>query len=337
MILDIIEQEDTRFATIVQSPGTALIGDKLKDEVLSKGLDDKTLVIDSSFMSEKFSTGFDTTLVKMAEKIVKPHTRNPRSVNIVGLPFTTRGYFAFLEELRGCLASMGVEVVAAVGAGCTLDDFGRSSSAELNICIFPEYCHGLSEFYEQRFGIPTMISDGGAPVGYFAMRRFIGLIAERLAVVPSPALSTLDRDEFLIRTAMSSSSGMATRMNYRTFSVRGESSLVYPLCDFLIRYLRMVPNQISITEHDEMFDDRIADLMQKMDCRPIDDDDFGTVFSNVIFGPGTFVRMCEDHGMCDVGIDISLPARDLIDIAPKSVMGVDGLHMLLDTILNARP
>ena len=337
MILDILEQDETEFATIVQSPGAALIGDKLKDEVLDKGLDRKTLVIDSSFMSEKFSLGFDSVLTKIAEKLAEPSEKKKRmTANIIGLPFTSRGYARLLKELRHVLSSMGIEVVAAIGAGCSIEEFRRSSSAEYNICIHPEYCRMLSRHYENVHGIPTIVSDMGAPVGYYSMRAFIANIAERFGADPSQALRDLSEDEEDVRMTMESSVGQADYLNYKTFSIEGESSTVFPLADFLIRFLKMYPKSIKVTESDPDFERRIQMMLEKIGCPEALEKEFGSEYTNILFGPGSFVELLEKQGSCAAGIDISMPSRDQIDIAPKSVMGLEGLHQMLDKILNAR-
>jgi len=336
MILDIIEQDETRFATIVQSPGASLIGDKLKDEVIEKGLDGKTLVMDRSFMSEKFSLGFDYTLTKMAEKIVKPADKRPKTVNIIGLPFTSRGYYNLVREIKKVLGSLGIEVIAAVGAGCSLDELKNSSAAEYNICIHPEYCKILSQFYQDVYGIPTIVNELGAPIGYRSMKSFIGTICERMDVDPSKVLEELDEDDHFVRNTMASAFGAADFLNYKTFSVKGESSVVYPLIDFLVRYLKMVPSSVCLTEKDPMFEEKIVSMLDKLGCSDALSKPFGKGYTNVMFGPGSFVKLCEYQDKCAIGVDISLPSYDMIDLYPKSIMGLEGLHIMLDRIMNAR-
>ncbi len=336
MILDILEQDETRFATIVQSPGTSLIGDKLKDEVIGKGLDDKTLVMDMSFMSEKFSLGFDVTLTKMAEKIVKPAEKRKGAVNIIGLPFTSRGYYSLVKEMKRVLSMVGIEVIAAVGAGCSLEEFRNSSAAECNVCIHPEYCRTLSGFYSDVYGIPTVFNSLGAPIGYRSMRSFIETVCAKMGKDPSPALKELEEDDHFVRNTMSSAFGAADFLNYKTFAVKGESSVVYPLIDFLARYLKMVPSSVCITEPDPAFDPMIREALEKLGCSKALEEPFGEGYVNVMFGPGSFVKLCECQGRCAIGIDTSLPSYDMIDLYPKSIMGLDGLHVMLDRIMNAR-
>ncbi|MBO4797997.1 MAG: hypothetical protein J5494_04400 [Candidatus Methanomethylophilaceae archaeon] len=335
-VLKILESENTGFATILQSPGASLIGDKLRDEVLRQGLDYKTAVMETSFMSESFSAGFDSTLAKMAGKIVKPCAKRKNTVNIIGLPFTARGYYELLRELRYVLKRMGIEVVAAIGCGCTLDEFRRSSSAEFNIAIMPEYCPRLSDFFSEEYGIPTIRSEAGAPIGYYAMKSFVKAVAGSMDIDAGPVLDYLDEDRRMVDIAIGSSMNVGELLNYKTFSIEGESSVIYPLADFMIRFMKMVPESISITEADPYFEEKVREMLAKIGRTSALSEEFGKSYTNILFGAGSYVRLLQEQKRCGIGIDISLPSKDMIDIAPKSVMGLQGLHKMLDDILNSR-
>ena len=336
MVLDLLENEDTKFATIIQSPGASLIGDKLKDEVLYKGLDYKTVVLDTSFMSEKFSVGFDTTLTKIAEKIVRPAEKEKNTVNIIGLPFTSRGYYGYLKELTGLLESMGLKVIAAIGAGCTLDELRRSSAAEYNLCIYPEYCKEISGFYEDVYGIKTIRCPEGAPIGYYALASFIESIGKSFGIDVSRFIADLEHDRKIVDITIDSSMAVGELLNYKTFSIEGESSVIHPLMTFMIRFLKMVPQSIVITESDEEFVAKIKDLLERMGRSSALEEEFGKGYTNILFGPGAYVKLLESQGACGIGVDINLPSRDMIDISTKSILGLDGLHKMLDDVLNSR-
>ena len=336
MILDVLERDDTQFATIIQSPGASLIGDKLRDEVSAKGFDDKTLIMGSSFMSERFSVGYDSTLTAMAEKIVGPMEKVRGTVNIIGLPFTARGYYELQKELRAVLRRMGLEVTAVIGCGCTLDEFRRSSSAEFNICILPEYCERFSGYYEREFGIPTVKSPMGAPIGYRSMETFLRCVGEATGKNASPLMEELEEDRRIVDIALDSSMNVGELLRYKTFSIEGESSVVYPLMMFMMEFLRMVPHNIVLTEEDGFFVGRIRDVLSDLGCDDVLCGGFDDEYTNVMFGPGAYVKLLQSQDRCGVGVDISLPSRDMIDIAPKSVIGLDGLHRMLDEVLNSR-
>ena len=336
MVLDILEQDDTKFATIIQSPGASLIGDKLKDEVIGKGLDDTTLVLDTSFMSRDFSEGYDTTMTRIVSKLTAPGEKMKGTANIIGLPFTSRGYYRFLRELRSVLGVMGIEVIAAVGTSCTLDEIRKSAHAEYNICIMPEYCRNLADYYEKELGIPTVVCPMGAPIGFRAMESFVRAIGDSFDKSPERILPILEDEMEDLRITLRASLDVGEKLRYKTFSISGESSVVYPLCDFMIGYLRMVPLSIVLTEKDPVFEKKIQDLLRQVDCLPALSTEFAASYTNVLFGPGSYVKLLQAQGRCGIGVDISLPSQDMIDYSPKSIMGLEGFRIMLDGLLNSR-
>ena len=336
MVLEILERDDTKFATIIQSPGASLIGDKIKDEVLAKGLGDTTLVMDTSFMSQRFSEGYDTTLTRIVSKLVSPSEKRKGTANIIGLPFTTRGYHRFLRELRAVLSSMGIDVIAALGTSCTLEEMRRSSEAEFNICIMPEYCRKLSEYYEDVLGIPTVRPPMGAPIGFYSMESFVRSVGMAFDKEPDHLISIMDDEQEDLRIILRASLDVGEKLRYKTFSVMGESSVVYAIADFMIRYLRMIPQSIVLTEEDPVMKDRILEMLRQVGSVQALDNEFGEGYTNVLFGPGSYVKLLQAQGKCGFGVDIGLPSQDMIDYAPKSVMGLEGFRIMLDDILNSR-
>ena len=336
MVLDILEQDDTKFATIIQSPGASLIGDKLKDEVINKGLDDMTLVLDTSFMSKSFSEGYDTTIARIVSKLVKPGEKRKGTANIIGLPFTARGYHRFLRELKSVLGVMGIEVIAAVGTSCTLDELRESARAEYNIVIMPEYCRRLADYYEKELGIPAIVNPMGAPIGFRAMESFVRTVGDSFGMSAERILSILDHEMEDLRITLRASLDVGEKLRYKTFSVTGEPSVVYPLCDFMIGYLRMVPLSIALTEEDAEFEEKIENMLKQIDCSSALTTEFAATYTNVLFGPGSYVKLLQAQGRCGFGVDISLPSQDMIDYSPKSIMGLEGFRIMLDSLLNSR-
>ena len=238
-------------------------------------------------------------------------------------------------ELKEILSRMGLEVIAAIGAGCTLDEFRRSSEAEFCLCIFPEYCRRLSSFYEE-MGIKTIKSSAGAPFGYYSMEEFLKTVSGYTGKDASQILEDLKKDYLEIDMMKEASMNVGEAMYYKTFSVRGESSLIYPIIDFMARYFRMVPLSVEITESDPFFEGKIREILDRLGCISALENEFGSEYANIMFGPGSYVKLYEAQEKCGLGIDIALPSRDLIDVSPKSVLGLEGLHRVLDIILNSR-
>ena len=121
---------------------------------------------------------------------------------------------------------MGIEVLACVGAGCTVDELKESSAAEFNVSIFKEYCAETASEYEQ-FGIKTIFSE--TPIGFASTKSWIHNAAQFFGVNPTPALEILHAAEIRASRVLKArlTEGFVARC--ATFSVQVDSSLVLPL------------------------------------------------------------------------------------------------------------
>jgi len=249
LVIDILKSDNVQLSTFIESPAASLIGDSIIDEIQRSGMSEKAVIIPSSFMSKNFSEGFDSTLTMIAEKAVKPSdAKDPSKVNIVGLPFLMRGYEFLLDEIKDMLALMGLEVVTSLGSGSTIEELKASSTASFNIAVVPEYCERLSALYENSFGIPTIISPEGAPVGYKAVRAWYSKIAEATGKDVSPVMKAIDREESRARRIISNNANFAEYARYRTYSISAESSVILPLAKWLTSEFSTVPFSIECSE-----------------------------------------------------------------------------------------
>ena len=336
MILDILKSEDTKFAVVLESPGASLIGDKLQDEVISSGMSDKTAILGKCLMSESFGEGYDKTLCLIARKLTKKSEKRPMTVNLTGLPFISKGCFCLVKELHALLAAMGIEVIADIGISCSVEQMRESSQASANVCICPEYFSECGDYYEKELGIPTVRGPLGAPVGYDAIRAWVRAIAETLSCDPSPALKIIDDEEKEVFRYVSASLSIGEFVSYRTFSVLSEPSVALPLMTFIVKRLHLVPASIELCEHDADYEGQLESLLKKMGEEDVLKKEFGTEFSEVLFGPGSMCDYLLQKEMCSTAVDISIPSKDYMDIAPKSIMGLDGCRRIVEKILNTR-
>ena len=337
MILEILSSDDVRFATVIESPGAALIGDSLVDEVERSDVRDKALVVESSSISARFSVGFDSTLTKIVDKLTAGQIseHDPDTVNIIGLPFTQRGYEFVLQEMTQLLGMMGLRVRAAIGAGCTIDDIKGSMGSSYNIVVFPEYCKQLGEYYEQR-GIPQIVSEKGVPVGFDAIRAWYSNIGEKTGHDPSKVLDIIDSEEKRYRRLLDNSYVTVQYAYYRTFSISAESSLVLPLMKWLVKECKSTPVSIEFTEEDEKSVSEVDSLLQKMDWTESKGVPVDSVYVDYLFGQGSYGRLRKMRRECLEYFDVNVPNKDFFDLAPKSVLGIQGCRMMMDRLFNAR-
>ena len=336
MVLDILKSDETRFAVVLESPGASLIGDKLQDVISSSQFSGKTVCMEKCLMSETFGFGYDATLLQIAKKLTDKRKKKEMTVNLVGLPFLSKGCFPLVEELHKILESMGLEVIADIGVACTIDQIERSSEATANICICPEYFGRTGEFYEQEYGIPFVRGPLGAPVGYDAIRAWIEAVADATGCDPSKAMEMVEKEEYNVFRILKSTIGVSELSNYRTFSILSEPSIALPLMLFITRRLHLFPSSIQFLEHDQVYEKEIEDILTSVSSETVLNTGFGSEFSDVIFGPGSQSEYLLQNRMCSTSVDISVPSRGYLDIAPKSIIGLDGCRRIVESVLNNR-
>ncbi len=336
MILDILKSKDTKFAVVLESPGASLIGDKLQDEVMGSEMAEKTVIAGKCLMSETFGYGYDRTLCMIAKKLTKKSEKKRNLVNIVGIPYIAKGCFPLLKELHRLIESMGLEINADIGAACTIEQMRRSSEAVANVCICPEYFETTGDYYEKELDVPFVRGPEGAPVGYDAIRAWINEIAKVTGCDPAPALKIVDEDDEDVERIASASLSIGEFSNYYTFSILAEPSVALPLTKFLMKRMHIAPAAIELTESDDIYEKELKDLLRRTGTSDSLDKEFGSEFTEIIFGPGGMCEYLLQKRMCSTAFDISMPSKDYFDIAPKSIMGLDGCRRIVEKVLNTR-
>ncbi len=336
MVLDILKSDQTEFACILESPGASLIGDKLQDEVIQAGMADKVAILGKCMMSETFAAGYDAMLLKIAQRLAVKKDRKSKVVNLVGLPFISRGCFPLLRELHGLLGMMGITVNADIGMACTVQQMRDSGEAVANVCICPEYFGRTGEYYEKELGIPTVRGPLGAPIGYDAIRAWIKAVAEATGADPSPVMELIDAEETEVFRVVRSAMSLGEFMRFRLFSVMAESSVALPLVQFTVKKLRLMPLSVSVTEHDAQCETDLKDILGRIDASSALETEYGKEYSDILFGPGAYGDYLKETNMCGTSVDIALPAKERLDLAPKSIMGLDGCRRIVDYVMNSR-
>ena len=336
MILDLLKSKDTKFAVVLESPGASLIGDKLQDEVIGSDMADKTIIAGKCLMSESFGQGYDKTLCMIARKLTKKSETKKNKVNLGGIPYIAKGCFPLLKELHGLLRSMGLEVIADIGAACTIDQMRESSEAAANVCICPEYFAETGKYYEDELGVPFVRGPLGAPIGYDAIRAWISEIAKVTGCDPAPALKIIDDEDYDVKRYVDASLSVGEFANFLTFSLFAEPSVALPLTQFLMKRARVAPLAIELNEKDEIYEGQLKALLERTGTMDSLGKEFGSEFSEIMIGPGGMCEYMLQKGMCSTAVDISMPSKEYLDLAPKSIMGLDGCRRILEKVLNTR-
>lgn len=330
-VLAHVAEEDYGLVGVVPAPGVALIGDDIGRAVSGAGLGDRALVIEAGLSPEPLWRGYDRAasevVFRMCQKVEK---RRPGTANIIGLSITQKDWSTVAEELRHVLSLMGIETVCTLCAGCTTEEVERSSGAEVNVAVCPEYCEATARVYEDRFGIGT-VSAGEAPVGFGACERLVRAVAERTGRDPSPALAYISG---LKRRAYRGMVARGRDLRGATFSVDADPSVAAPLVRALYEDLAMVPASV-VTTGDGLSKGELA-LSSWLTERG-----FGAAFGRApparvdfSFAGCDAAAAMEARGACAKGIGIGFPESSRVNLDRTPVIGPTGCLHLLDRILN---
>ena len=150
------------------------------------------------------------------------------------------------------------------------------------------------------------------------------------------ALKMIDEEDEDVERITSASLSIGEFCNFYTFSVLAEPSIALPLSRFLMKRLRIAPIAIELTEKDEFYEKELKALLERTGTSDSLNKEFGSEFTEIVFGPGGMCEYLLQKGMCSTAIDISMPSRDYFDIAPKSIMGLDGCRRIVEKVLNTR-
>jgi len=334
-ILPIVKEVNGGVAVFIQSPGAALIGDNISDVIERQGYSDTALAIEESLISQPFSSSYDHTVRSIIEwKRPKKKDVRKGSVNILGLPITTKAWVDSLEELNHMLELCGIEVITSPGAGCSVNEIDSSAEAEYNVMVCPEYGTRTAEYYESKLGIKCITTEAGAPVGFDASEEWIKNICAAMGKDPSPALKYINKQRL---RAFSTIDNLV--YNQRTkgirFAVMADSSVLLPLTKWLYSYLSMVPVFLEAEPGEDPECTRsLDDFLDKKGLRGSVEKDITKADPYFVLADGHMSETLRLMGICKAGVDLSAPDLSHFSFIPKPVMGALGSMYILDEIFN---
>ena len=116
-------------------------------------------------------------------EVTKPVSAGKPTANILGptaLGFRCRDD---VQEIRGLLTALGIEVNVVAPLGATTADLRRIPHADFNISLYPEISRTLCGWLERTFGQPTVRT---VPIGVGATLAFIEEIEELTGIDAGP-------------------------------------------------------------------------------------------------------------------------------------------------------
>ena len=326
---------DDDFDVFINSPGAALIGDNVTDAIERSGFKNKAMAVEESLISQPFSSGYDHTVRSIIEwRAPKRKATIPKSVNILGIPVSSVDWQDAIAELESMLRDMGITVISSPGAGCSTAKLEESVAAEYNVCVSSEYCTRTAEFYDREYGIPTIFSEAGAPVGFDAIESWARSIGNTMGADTSKADERVRiAKERVFRRIKGSLH--SKRVKCSRFTIMTDSSVTLPLMKWLYEYLCMLPVSISVDPGEdsrivssiiEFLDD--AGLREAWHSDPAQKVDF-------MFTDGQTAESQMMVGNCRRGIGIAMPDLYRVNFIPRPVYGINGAMYILDEIFSS--
>lgn len=328
-LLDTVD-DDTKVCVVIVSPGTSLIGDDLNGAVCRSGFKGTCIVPEYCHMSEPAHEGYDSTIADIVKNVCKKRSTRPGTVNLLGVPIILNGWEETVNEFKGYLEAIGLEVISCPGGGCTVDELIESSEAEFNITVLPEYCTETAEIYS-RLGIPTIFPE--APMGFSATKDWVIKTAKAAGKDPTNALT-------IIKSVEKHASDLILRAKFRgmntkcaTYSLSVESTLAIPLVKWLYNYLSMFPVNIrKCGWWSESIVDELTSFLDSICCGDALTDGIVEMRSDVVIGEGYYSKLMEKEGMCYVSVCIWPPNRHNLEFVQRPVLGAKGAMQILDDI-----
>jgi nitrogenase molybdenum-iron protein alpha/beta subunit len=321
--------------TVINSPGAALIGDDLQRCATEAAPFTPCATIEMPMLSHPFAAGYQQGVISILEALsLKPQTRIPRAVVLVGLSIAHQHWSGSIEELRRLLGLCGIEVLCAVGAGSATDEYQKIPQAACYAVIHDEYANCVAPWLERQYGGTIATSSSGAPIGFSATIEWITAVAHAAHVDPTPAINDIRDRRRQVSRMIDRASSYTEALKGIAFAVQADPSFALPLVQWLYQYLGMLP--VSVETPDFYSTDvstKLHTWLESIGCGDVWQTPWHLTDSEILFADGQEVLQARSGNKCG-GIEVAFPSGRVIDIVPKSMLGALGSAWLVENILS---
>lgn len=332
---------------IVNSPGAALIGDDLYG-IVRELLPEKPIVTVatpkySQTIWQGYRLGCSSLIEQLGSLIKEPiptgsHTLFPKhrpTINIIGMSIYHKYYQGDFLELKRLLELCGIDITCTLCCDCTLDEITHLGDADYNLVINAAYGLETARLLEERFSTPYMVSKG-IPVGFSAMEELLRSLCQKLKADCSRFDEEGERARaraYIYLSRLNSLTGLPKGV---PFAVHGTSSECYGYCRFLIQYLGMAADSVSVLDSDQGEDDYrlLEELLDEKKMSGALHRDIMKTKGELVFADANILARLKAMGHSFSGIENSLPTMGYMDVIPKTHLGFQGGLFLVEQVIN---
>ncbi|MCR4962473.1 MAG: nitrogenase component 1 [Firmicutes bacterium] len=296
------------FLAIVNSPGAALIGDNLLELAREKLGESRVVMLESPGYSTSFQEGYSEAALALLQQTgpalwagrKKPGDGKKR-VNLLGLSVWQRYMEGDLQELERLFALCGIQVNAALCAGCSLEQLRAMPDADLNVVLYAETGLAAAEYMAECWNIPYYVCQP-PPIGFSATERMFAGICAILHADGAPLRAESERARALAWFWLDQIHQTYGRPKGVKYYVEGLPSRAAAFTAFLTDYLGMEPA--------------------------------GPDEAELVFGDANLIAGLKLKNKTFCGIETDRPGMGYVDLLPKTHLGIEGALFLIEQVLN---
>lgn len=331
-----VAEKGYSFIAVLNSPGASLIGDDLQRYIDWAQITTPALVLDKPHFTEPFEAGWTEAACLTIDRLAPEEAAQlDHTVNLVGLSIWHKHWKGSRTELQRLLSLCGINVHCTLLADCTVEEIRRLRSAACNAIVHDELGGPLAEHLADRYAIPFVRSNDGAPIGFDATESWMRAVCRAVGADPTPALDDIAAYR---RRAASKLYRFAQQTGFprgASFIVALEASLAYPLTKWLCDYLAMTPLAVQVPNEEHPMSQPLKDYLDAIGAGEAwNADPPAEIAPDAIFSnDAVILRWTESHRR-PVGINLAMPSKDILHFIPRSVLGPAGSMQLLETLCN---
>lgn len=325
---------------IINSPGTALIGDDLRACVKKNLKDRPCAVVEMPALSQSFAEGYQQGVLAFLDALKTPQTRHggdaiPKKpqVALVGLSIAHAHWEGSVLELKRLLELCGMEVACTLGAQADWASCQRLSEVDVLAVVHSCYADRLEGPLRQRYRGKWAQSPAGAPIGFDATETWIKVVAHGAGLSPDPALEDIRYHRKRLAHLLEMCLHGQDLFKGHGFAIRLDGELALPLAQWLYEHLGLLP--LSLEMPPGPFVMQAREWLSAISCQEVLHRRWQESGATLLFSDGFTAFQAAARGM--KALEIIFPVEALPDFLPRPLLGARGALMLAESVLKGLP